>query len=140
MTNRPKQIGTSAETAVVRHVVELGCTDAHRRVLAGSNDVGDVWVSAPDGTLLVLQVKAGRAAEVASVEQKAKWYGQAAEQAARAGINTRPVLVTKRAARGDKRVGDWRATWAMGDMLVESSLRDWLALWGITPDALEVAP
>ncbi|MFI6813742.1 hypothetical protein ACIBG7_15080 [Nonomuraea sp. NPDC050328] len=42
MTARPKDIGTAAETAVVRALRRLGFPHAERRALAGAHDLGDV--------------------------------------------------------------------------------------------------
>ena len=42
MVNRPKRLGTSWETEVVRYLREHGAPLAERRALAGSADKGDI--------------------------------------------------------------------------------------------------
>ena len=42
MTNRPKAIGTAAETAVVRYLAAHGFPNAERRALHGATDLGDI--------------------------------------------------------------------------------------------------
>ena len=42
MTNRPKAIGTAAETAVVRYLAAHGFPAAERRALHGATDLGDI--------------------------------------------------------------------------------------------------
>lgn len=42
MVNRPKQKGTSAETAVVTYLRDNGFPQAERRALSGGKDKGDV--------------------------------------------------------------------------------------------------
>ena len=69
-------------------------------------------------------MKAGRAAETASFEQKLAWLVETEAQARRAKAS-RHVLVTKRAGYGSTRVGGWRATWGPG---LECSLDAFLAL------------
>lgn len=42
MTNRNKAVGTAAESAVVKTLIEAGWVHAERRALAGSLDRGDI--------------------------------------------------------------------------------------------------
>lgn len=42
MVNKPKQIGTKAETAVKKYAQSHGFPDAKRQPLSGSNDIGDI--------------------------------------------------------------------------------------------------
>lgn len=44
MSNPSKAKGTAAETAVVRYLQANGFPHARRQPLAGSRDIGDVWV------------------------------------------------------------------------------------------------
>lgn len=62
MTNKPKNIGTAAETAVVRVLQASGWPYAERRTLHGSYDRGDV-TGTPG---VVWEVKGGEAAKSAS--------------------------------------------------------------------------
>lgn len=52
MTNRPKQRGTAAETAVLRYVRDRGYPWAHRLALTGNADQGDI--SLLPGNLVIL--------------------------------------------------------------------------------------
>ena len=63
MTGRPKDIGTAAETAVVRFLRDNGFPLAERRALHGSTDRGDI-TGTPG---LVWEVKGGDAAKTASM-------------------------------------------------------------------------
>lgn len=108
MTNRPKAIGTSAEVAVAAFLERAGMTDVRRIAQAGINDLGDVHYRNPHGRLVAVSVKGGKMAETASPEQIAKWLGEAASQAERAGA-PRYYVVTKRAGVGTLRAELWRA-------------------------------
>jgi len=107
---RSKQIGTAAETAVVRYLESNGWS-ARRVVLHGAKDQGDIHVDTAGLCTVAVEVKAGRAAETASLEQVKLWWGETEREAVNAGPTARPLLVTKRAGRGVTRVGDW---WAWG--------------------------
>ena len=121
MTNRPKNIGTSAETAVVRAARPLGFPLAERLALAGSADVGDVrlapWVH--------LEVKGGKAAETASDAQIEAWMLETERELAHAGALA-GALVTKRKGVGATNAHRW---WAY----VRAS---WLATWRAYPAEL----
>jgi hypothetical protein len=117
MVNRPKAIGTAAETAVRNYLLSLGYSqlDAHRNVLKGSADEGDVWLRHPAG-LIVFEVKAGKMAKTASYGQVKKWYEEAAIERANAkGLYA--VLVTQVAGVGYPRAGEWWAYISSTDYL-----------------------
>lgn len=104
MVNKPKNIGTATETAVVRYLRENGFPNAERRALAGAVDLGDI-VGTPG---IVWEVKGGKAAETASDAQIEAWLAET-ETERRNADEGLGVLVTKRKAVGSTRVGDWWA-------------------------------
>lgn len=121
MTNRPKQIGTSCETAVVRVSKPLGFPLAERLALAGENDLGDVRLA----PYVHLEVKGGKAAETASDAQIEAWMLETERELANAGALA-GALVTKRKGVGAANAHRW---WAH----VRAS---WLAQWRAYPAEL----
>lgn len=119
MTNKPKAIGTSAESAVVRAARAHGFPLAERLALAGSQDLGDVRLTA----FVHLEVKGGHAAEQASDAQIEAWMLELERELGHAGAIA-GALITKRRGYGLQRAGQW---WAH----VRSS---WLAQWRCYPD------
>lgn len=105
MINKPKRIGRDGENAVVSQLIARGAyPNAEPRALFGINDRGDVT-----GTRsVVFQVKSGKAAEQASLNQIRAWLEDTEKQRENAH-GTHGVLVIKRAGVGTKRVGQWRA-------------------------------
>lgn len=120
VVNKPKNIGTAAETAVVRFLLSLGydTTTVMRKTLAGASDVGDVWCHHADGTI-IFEVKGGEAARTASHAQIEAWLAEAAREKANAALDTRvtPVLVTQRRGVGVGRAGDWTLWIDSNDLL-----------------------
>lgn len=110
--NRPKAIGTAAESAVVKYLRANGFPHAERRALAGSHDLGDV-TGCPG---LVFEVKGGTAAKTASDGQVAAWMRETeAERVnARADLG---VLVLARAGYGPERAGAWWVVAPLGVIL-----------------------
>lgn len=107
MVNRPKQIGTAGETGVRRVLLAAGFDEmqAHRNVLKGASDEGDVWLRHPGG-LIVIEVKSGKHAKTASYEQIEKWMSEALSEA----INARArmgILVVQRPGFSPARAADW---------------------------------
>jgi hypothetical protein len=102
--NRPRAIGTSAETATVRYLVAHGFPHAERRSLKGALDQGDI-TGCPG---LVIEVKGGEAARSASDGLIADWMAETeAERAnARADLG---VLVVQRRGVGAGNAGRWWA-------------------------------
>jgi len=123
--NKPKAIGTAGETAVVGFLRLNGFATAERRALAGAFDLGDI-VGTPG---LCWEVKAGAAAANAAPGQIAKWMAETLceTQNARADYG---LLVTKRAAVGPARAGEWWAYLRSDDFLALSGAR------GPRPDML----
>ena len=105
MTNRPKAIGTAAETAVVRYLAAHGFPAAERRALHGATDLGDI-TGTPG---IVWEVKGGEAAKDASDKRVAAWFDEAREEAGNAGATYGFLIV----ARRRKNVRDW---WAVIDV------------------------
>jgi hypothetical protein len=100
--NIPKNIGTKAETAVVRYLQMNGFPSAERRALRGTADAGDVT-----GTPGVCwEVKGGDMAKHASEAQVAAWLSDTDREIknARADLG---LLVMQRSGYGPDRCGYW---------------------------------
>lgn len=115
--SKSKAIGTRAETALRNYLLSTGYTEleAHRNVLKGSDDEGDVWLRDQNHGLIVFEVKGGKAAKEASHEQMKKWYGEAETEMENAGAAF-GFLVTQRAGVGYPRAGEWWAYGTLGDI------------------------
>ena len=72
--SKAKNIGTRAETAVRNYLLSVGYDPlaAHRNVLKGTADEGDVWLREVVG-LIVFEIKGGKMAKEASYGQIQKW-------------------------------------------------------------------
>lgn len=105
--SKSKDIGTRAETAVKNYLLSVGYSplDAHRQVLKGSLDEGDVWLRETYG-LIVFEVKGGKAAKEASHGQVEKWMQEAETEKTNASAKF-GFLVTQRAGVGYPRAGEW---------------------------------
>lgn len=127
VTNRPKAIGTAAETAVVRYLREHGFPHAERRALAGAFDLGDVT-----GTPGVCwEVKGGQAAKTASDGQVEAWLVETEVERANSRSDV-GVLVMARAGIGPVNAGRW---WAILPVIVAATPQhataggqDWLTV------------
>lgn len=104
-TMRPRDIGTAAETAVVRYLQTNGFPNAERRALRGSHDMGDI-TGTPG---LVWEVKGGEAARIASDGQVAAWMDETEIERHNANAAYGFLIV----ARARKNVRDW---WAVLDV------------------------
>lgn len=115
--SKSKAIGTRAETALRNYLLSVGYSEleAHRNVLTGQDDEGDVWLREPRKGLMVFEVKGGKAAKEASHEQMKKWYGEAEREMNNAGAAF-GFLVTQRAGVGYPRAGEWWAYSTLGDL------------------------
>lgn len=117
--SRSKDIGTAAETAVVRYLRTHGWPSAERRALTGVDDCGDI-TGTPG---ICWEVKAGKAAiaaaRSASDAQIRAWLieTEVERDHARAGVG---ILVTKRGGVGASHVGAW---WAYLDLSTWDALR-----------------
>lgn len=106
MTNRPKQIGTSAESAVLRFL-QMYFPNARREVLHGSLDHGDITGC----DQFVFEVKAGKQTRVVGDAQMLAWMREARTEAENEGVKY-GVLVLQRAGVGAPNAHRW---WAFID-------------------------
>jgi hypothetical protein len=115
--SKAKEIGTRAETAVRNYLLSVGYSPlaAHRNVLKGQDDEGDVWLRESYG-LIVFEVKGGKSAKEASFQQVGKWYEEAEKERKNADGRF-GFLVTQRAGVGYPRAGDWWAYANLGDLI-----------------------
>lgn len=115
--SKSKDIGTRAETAVKNYLLSVGYSplDAHRQVLKGSLDEGDVWLRETYG-LIVFEVKGGKAAKEASHGQVEKWMQEAETEKTNASAKF-GFLVTQRAGVGYPRAGEWWAYARVQDII-----------------------
>lgn len=112
MTNRPKNIGTAAETAVVRAARAHGFGLADRLALTGALDRGDIGLCPG----VVVEVKGGQAAKTASDGQIEKWLAETERERLNAGADV-AILVTARAGIGAPNAHRWWAHWRLGNLL-----------------------
>lgn len=115
--SKSKDIGTRAETAVKNYLLSVGYSplDAHRQVLKGSQDEGDVWLRETYG-LIVFEVKGGKSAKEASHGQIEKWMQEAETEKTNASAKF-GFLVTQRAGVGYPRAGEWWAYATVQDII-----------------------
>lgn len=129
--NPSKAKGTKAETAVVRYAQANGFPDAERLALHGANDIGDIRL-APG---VILEVKAGKAAQTASLGQIEKWLLETRVEAANA-LADHWALIVQRQGFGVERVEWWEA-WLTAIPLVTSSRDSWIS-WHVPVITLSV--
>lgn len=100
--NKPRQVGTKAETAVVKHLAANGWPNAERRSLRGALDAGDI-TGTPG---ICWEVKGGDAARTASDLTISRWMEELAHEVvnARAEVG---LLVVQRAGVGPANAGRW---------------------------------
>lgn len=115
--SKAKAIGTRAETAVRNYLLSTGYTEleAHRNVLTGSQDQGDVWLRDENHGLIVFELKGGDMAKKASHEQCLKWLDEAEREKKNANASF-GFLVTQRSGVGYPRAGEWWAYARLGDL------------------------
>jgi hypothetical protein len=104
MTNKPKAIGTAAESAVVRYLQASGFPHAERRALRGELDAGDV-TGCPG---VCIEVKGGEAARSASDGDVTAWMKEVRAETLNADAQI-GFLVMQRRAVGPKNAGRWWA-------------------------------
>ncbi|MDH6460138.1 hypothetical protein M2302_000289 [Micromonospora sp. A200] len=115
MKRRPRDIGTKAESAVVRYIQPNGFPHAERRSLRGALDAGDIT-----GTPAVCwEVKGGDAARTASDLMIERWMAELTRERenARAEVG---ILVVQRAGVGPANAGRW---WAVLPLSTVALLR-----------------
>ena len=115
--SKAKAIGTKAETAVRNYLLSVGYDPmaAHRNVLKGTADEGDVWLRESYG-LIVFELKGGDMAKKASYGQVEKWLEETDREKANANAQL-GFLVTQRAGVGYPRAGEWWAYATLGDLI-----------------------
>lgn len=125
MTNKPKAIGTAAETAVVRALRALGFPHAERRALTGAFDQGDIT-----GTPGVCWEVKSRNRPISDTQIDA-WLAETETERinARAAVG---VLVIRRPGVGPANAGSWWAymranAWILGATKHEFGVRMLLA-------------
>jgi hypothetical protein len=97
LTNKPKMIGTRAETLVVTVARRNGFHYARRNTLAGALDVGDIHLG--DGTDTIIEVKGGKQCVNLQPAKMAKWIAETRAEAKNANARI-AFLVTQRAGYG----------------------------------------
>lgn len=102
---RPRDIGTVAETAVVRYLRTAGFPHAERRALRGQQDAGDI-TGTPG---IAWEVKGGAAARLASDAQVQEWLDDTDKERAAAGAAF-GLLVLQRKGVGTANAARW---WAL---------------------------
>lgn len=109
MTNKPKAIGTAAETAVVRYLRDNGFPMSERRALHGTTDLGDI-TGIPG---VVIEVKAGDQTKGAGPGSKkaAAWIAQTETERANADAEI-GILVVQ---RHHQNVRNWWAVLTAND-------------------------
>ena len=104
---RPKDIGTAAESAVVKYLQANGFNQAERRALRGQFDVGDI-TGTPG---LIWEIKGGDAARNASDAQIESWLFETETERLNAAADIGVLVVV----RPRKNVRDWWAAMWGGD-------------------------
>ena len=115
--SKAKALGTRAETAVRNHLLSQGYSEleAHRNVLAGKDDEGDIWLRSRHG-LIVFEIKGGDMAKKASHQQIEKWMLEADREKVNANGKF-GFLVTQRSGIGYPRAGQWWAYAHLNDII-----------------------
>lgn len=106
MVNRPKSIGTAAETAVVRAARTRGFPNADRLTLTGALDRGDIGLCPG----VIIEVKGGDKARDASDLLIETWLAETSREAANAGADV-AFLVTQRRGVGTTNAHRWWSWW-----------------------------
>lgn len=109
MVNRPKQIGTAAETAVVRAARPRGFPHADRLTLTGNQDRGDVGLCPG----VVIEVKGGDTARTASDGLIDAWLIETERERVHARADV-AFLVTQRPGVGPANAHRWWAWFRLG--------------------------
>lgn len=120
MVNKPRNIGTAGETAVVRVFQSMGWPNAKRHALSGSKDIGDLNVD----PRFVVEVKAGEAARSASDGLVAKWLQETEVERVNAGAEF-GILVVQRRGIGAANAHRWWAIlplWAILTLRPQASI------------------
>ena len=117
---RPRDIGTRAESAVVRYLQPNGFAHAERRSLRGALDAGDI-TGTPG---ICWEVKGGEAAKTASDLTITGWMAELASETVNAKADV-GVLVVQRRGVGPSNAGRWWAympAFQVADLVVSEFL------------------
>jgi hypothetical protein len=109
MTNRPRAIGTYAETAVTRTARSHGFPNADRYALHGARDVGDIGLCPG----VILEVKGGHHAQHATDLDVQNWLDETARERDNAHAAV-AFLVVQREHVGAPNAARWWAWWRLG--------------------------
>lgn len=120
MVNRPRNIGTAAESAVVRIARANGFPWADRTALHGRLDVGDVIL----GPGVMVEVKGGDAARTATDRDIERWLDETARERDN-GNRIVGFLVVQRPHVGVGNAARWWAYWRLG-WIADLDDRQWL--------------
>ena len=115
MTRRPKDIGTAAETAVVRAARSRGFGLADRLTLTGQHDRGDVRLTPGLVAGVIAEVKGGNSARQASDRMVRAWLAEAEQERTNADADV-AILVTQRAGYAPARADQWWAYTTAGTL------------------------
>jgi hypothetical protein len=107
--NRPRAIGTYAETAVARTAQTNGFPNADRFALHGSRDIGDVGLCPG----VIVEVKGGHAAHHATDLDVQNWLDETARERDNANAAV-GFLVVQREHVGAPNAHRWWAYWRLG--------------------------
>jgi hypothetical protein len=105
MTNKPKNRGTAAESAVVKWLHTNGYPDARRQPPTGNKDQGDLWVNLRTIAEVKTRNTAAGLGQPGEAEL-AKWMAETEAERVNAGA-WHAVLIVKR--RGTSNPGRWFA-------------------------------
>jgi hypothetical protein len=109
MVNRPKNIGTAVETAIVRAARTRGFPHADRLTLTGAHDRGDIGLCPG----VIIEAKGGEQAKNASDGQIAAWLHETEQECKNAHADV-AFLVTQRPGIGAPNAHRWWAHWRLG--------------------------
>ena len=111
MANRAKQKGTSFETLIRTYLNDNGFPVAHRTVLKGGGDTGDInGIRNKENRQVALQCKNQKAFSLR------QWLNDTVAQAENLK-GALPALVVKRPGKGEKAVGDSYAVLRLSDLV-----------------------
>jgi hypothetical protein len=121
--NKPKTIGTKAETAVTRYLTAHGFPHAERRSLRGVLDAGDI-TGCPG---ICIEVKGGEAARNASDLLVTDWLAETETERVNAHADV-GILVIQRRGVGPANAGRW---WAVMDAATLFQIHGGSVVWGL---------
>ena len=95
MVNKPKDIGTKAETRVVNFLLAAGVR-AGRVVMKGSHDEGDIHILHPNGCVWVtLEVKGGKQTTNVNRKLREDWLAETKKEGENAGMVHAFLVIAK---------------------------------------------